>query len=377
MAIRLRSRLGAAGATALLAVAWAAAPVGPGAGGAAEALEGRYAYGDRVEYPLTFPVGGDDIYFADDDVLGFGACRDGCSRLHEGVDLLAPKMAPVYAAAEATVGWLGSRCCSVFLRHDDGWESWYIHLNNDSPGTDDGLGWGIAEGIVPGARVSAGQLIGWVGDSGNAEDSAPHLHFELHAPGGVPVDPFPALLAAQSGEVCTVERPAPLEAVLGDGPLLRLGSSGEAARQLQGFLKVRGFRVGPLDGRFGPATDAAVRAFQGKQGLVVDGLVGPATRAAIAELASRPAVGSRTDLNGRLLTLGMRGADVAELKRWLLAAGYEPGPRPVTSRFDEATEAAVRAFQEAQGLEPDGKVGPLTRAALLAVLAIVGPDVCR
>ena len=372
-----RSRAGATGVLLVLAAGWLAGPVGAAAGDSAGSPAPRYFWGEPVEYQLTFPVGGEDIYFADDDLLGFGACRDGCARRHEGVDILAPKMAPVYAAADATVGWLGSNCCSVFLQHDDGWQTWYIHLNNDTEGTDDGLGWGIAEGVVAGARVTAGQLIGWVGDSGNAEDSTPHLHFELHAPDGTRVDPYPALLLAYTGQSCTRQRPAPLEALLAEGPALRLGSTGEAVLELQGFLKVRGYRVGRLDGIFGAATEAAVRTFQTKRGLDADGVVGAATRAEIGVLASRAAFVSLADFAGRTLRLGVRGLDVAELKRWLRAAGFPPGPQPYNGRFDEATEAAVQAFQEAQELDPDGMVGPLTREALASLLGIVGPEVCR
>ena len=114
----LRSRVGAAVTTAMLALAWVAGPVGPAAGDSARSLERRYYYGEPVEYLLTFPVGGDDVYFADDDLIGFGACRDGCSRRHEGVDIMAPKMTPVYAAADAhrLPGWgpTAARCsCST------------------------------------------------------------------------------------------------------------------------------------------------------------------------------------------------------------------------------------------------------------------------
>ncbi|MCU0281645.1 MAG: peptidoglycan-binding protein [Acidimicrobiia bacterium] len=369
-------RLRVAGITALLMLAWLAAPVGIGSGTGAGATEPRYAYGQPVEYALIFPVGGEDIYFADDAVLGFGACRDGCARRHEGVDILAPKMTPVYAAADATVYWLGSSCCSVGLQHDDGWRTWYIHLNNDTVGTDDGLGWGIVEGIIPGARVTAGQLIGWVGDSGNAEDTTPHLHFELHAPGGIKVDPYPALFQAQTGVACALQRPAPLESLLAAGPVLSRGSSGEAVLQLQGFLKTRGYRVGALDGIFGGATEGAVRAFQQKAGLQVDGLVGSATRAAVAAAAAQPGFAALVDLGGRLLKPESKGTDVKELKRWLRAAGYDPGPQPYTSRFDPATLAAVQAFQTAQGLTPDGMVGPMTREALRTALALVGPETC-
>jgi hypothetical protein len=78
-------------------------------------------------------------------------------------------MLPVVAAADGVVRWIGSECCILSIDHGGGWETWYIHLNNDTPGTDDGLGWGIAPGIERGTSVHQGQLIGWVGDSGNAE----------------------------------------------------------------------------------------------------------------------------------------------------------------------------------------------------------------
>ncbi len=130
-------------------------------------------------YPMVFPVQGDH-YYSDT----WGACRDGCSRGHLGVDILTGgvKGVPVVAAASGTIGWVSSTCCSLSIEHDDGWKSYYIHLNNDTPGTDDGQAWGIADGIESGVHVEAGQLIGWVGDSGNAEYVGPHLHWELWAP---------------------------------------------------------------------------------------------------------------------------------------------------------------------------------------------------
>jgi len=150
-------------------------------------------------YPITFPVVG-DTYYTDT----FGACRGtGCSRRHEGIDIMTYgwKGVPIVAAHAGVImvtsTSVGKACCAIWgLRADDGWETWYIHMNNDTPGTDDGKGWGFAPGIDVGVRVEAGQLIGWVGDSGNAENVAPHLHFELHRPDGTPIDPYPSLLAA-------------------------------------------------------------------------------------------------------------------------------------------------------------------------------------
>jgi peptidoglycan hydrolase-like protein with peptidoglycan-binding domain len=357
---------------ALPAVADTAVAAPPGT------LAGTHFYGERVEYPMLFPVGGADIYFADDDELGFGACRAGCTRLHEGVDVMAPKMTEVYAVANATVSWLGSQCCSVFLQHDDGWWSWYIHLNNDTPGTDDGRGWGIAPGIVPGARVVAGQLIGWVGDSGNAEDTAPHLHFELHDASGVKLDPYPSLLLAQMGGagVCARTATAPLADLLEPGVTLRKGMQGAPVYELQGFLATRGYQVGQTDGIFGQLTHRAVRAFQRSRGLGIDGIVGLETRAAIAAFTARPAVKSLLNLDGRLLVPGMRGPDVGELKRWLRAAGFDPGPRPFNGVFDDLAAGALSLFQQSVGLPADGRLDSATRAALQRALWLVRPDGC-
>lgn len=340
-------------------------------------LFGTHFYGERVEYPLVFPVAG-DVLFADDDLLGFGSCRAGCTRLHEGVDLLAPKMTEIYAVADATVSWIGSRCCSVFLQHDDGWQSWYIHLNNDTPGTDDGAGWGIAPGIVPGARVTAGQVIGWVGDSGNAEDTSPHLHFELHDAYGVPVDPYPSLVMAQQGlpGICPRTAAVPLGDLLQPGATLRRGMRGAGVYELQGFLATRGYAVGAIDGIFGDQTHKAVRAFQRGRGLEQDGVVGIATRAAIAAIVQRPAFSSLLSLDGRVLEQGMRGAAVGELKRWLRAAGYSPGPRPFDGRFDEATYQALVAFQVAAGLPGTGLLDSAAREAFQRALWLVRPDGC-
>ena len=127
----------------------------------------------------------------------FGAPRSGHS--HQGNDLMAPKMTEVYAVADGVVLWVrdsGTAGRYVVVEHADGWESWYMHLNDDTPGTDDGsapMSLGIVVG--EGERVRGGQVIGFVGDSGNAEGSSPHTHFELHHDGGV-IDPHDILTAA-------------------------------------------------------------------------------------------------------------------------------------------------------------------------------------
>jgi len=124
----------------------------------------------------------------------FGDRRSG-GRRHHGVDLMAPKMTRVYAAADGYVTRIETSSLAgryVEITHFGGWVTKYVHLNNDTPGTDDGdADWSLtlASSVDIGARVEAGQLIAWVGDSGNAESTGSHTHFEL-AHDGQPVDPY-------------------------------------------------------------------------------------------------------------------------------------------------------------------------------------------
>ena len=151
-------------------------------------------------YPIVFPVDGPNR-FSDT----YTAPRS--HGIHGATDIMADKGIPVVAAADGVIGWMSSGTytdCnghtapsfSMSVNHDDGYRSRYIHLNNDTPGTDDGLALGYAPGINIGTRVTAGQLLGWVGDSGNAECTAPHLHFELYRPDGTKFNPYQSLLAA-------------------------------------------------------------------------------------------------------------------------------------------------------------------------------------
>ena len=145
---------------------------------------------------LTFPQEVEATHFSNT----WGASRSG-GRRHRGTDLMAPKMTEVYAAADGVVTRVvksGRAGRYVVVAHADGWETYYMHLNNDLPGENRGNApWflTVAPGIYTGAEVVAGQLIGWVGDSGNAEGGAPHTHFELHRNGRAH-NPYPYLKAA-------------------------------------------------------------------------------------------------------------------------------------------------------------------------------------
>ena len=137
---------------------------------------------ERVTVPMVFPIVGSTSY--SDTFL---ACRSGCTRKHLGQDLMGPKMRPLVATFNGVISHLKRESYVgegnyVTLRGDNGWTTNYIHMNNDTPGTDDGRGTAshaFAPGLRVGLRVVQGQLLGWSGDSGNAESTAPHIHFEL------------------------------------------------------------------------------------------------------------------------------------------------------------------------------------------------------
>jgi murein DD-endopeptidase MepM/ murein hydrolase activator NlpD len=149
-------------------------------------------------FEVVFPQDVSETYFSST----YGARRSG-GRRHKGNDLMAPRMTEVYAVADGVVIHVDTNRLSgrnVRILHEDGWTSYYVHLNNDTPGTDDGdAPWSltVAPGIEVDSTVVSGQLIGWVGDSGNAEGSAPHTHFELHRDGRA-VDPYEILSEAQA-----------------------------------------------------------------------------------------------------------------------------------------------------------------------------------
>ncbi|MGK2929322.1 MAG: DUF4214 domain-containing protein [Acidimicrobiales bacterium] len=165
---------------------------------------------------IVFPVAGPNYTYGDT----FGACRSGCSRGHEGTDIMTPKLTELLAARDATVTWSkdtatpdGSQGNYLMLTDSEGWEYWYIHINIDSPGTDDGANpeeWIFAPGIGRGSEVVAGQHIAYAGDSGNAEGSGSHLHFEIHKPDGSIINPYQSLQAAEK------TGPAPADARSGE-----------------------------------------------------------------------------------------------------------------------------------------------------------------
>jgi murein DD-endopeptidase MepM/ murein hydrolase activator NlpD len=103
---------------------------------------------------------------------------------HQGIDIFAPAGTPLLAAERSVVTRAGSGRLgglTVWLRGESGTDWYYAHLQSHQPG--------LASGQV----VEAGDVVGYVGNTGNAVSTPPHLHLEIHPGGGEPVNPYPLL----------------------------------------------------------------------------------------------------------------------------------------------------------------------------------------
>lgn len=162
------------------------------------------------DFTLTaFPMHTSAVSFWD----SWGARRSG-GRRHRGTDIMSPRGTEVRAVADGVVTDFGeARLSGFYIRidHGNGWSTSYMHLNNDTLGTDDGKG-GLWTAVYPllavGDEVKAGQVIGYVGDSGNAEGTQPHTHFEIKHD-GTKVDPYPYLWDAWTRERRTFDAITP------------------------------------------------------------------------------------------------------------------------------------------------------------------------
>lgn len=133
----------------------------------------------------VFPVFGAGATFTSD----YGAPRAGTG-WHQGNDIFAPIGVPVLAVADGVLSKVGVNTLGgnrLWLTDDLGNAYYYAHLS------------GYASNVADGLRVRAGEIIGFVGNTGQAITTPPHLHFEIHPGDGASVDPYPFLTAWKRG----------------------------------------------------------------------------------------------------------------------------------------------------------------------------------
>jgi murein DD-endopeptidase MepM/ murein hydrolase activator NlpD len=127
----------------------------------------------------------------------YSAARAGGARVHNALDIMAPRGSLVVAAAEGTVERLHYSAgggITAYVRSADGqWMYYYAHLDSYAPG------------LAAGQRLEQGDPIGRVGSTGNARPEWPHLHFAVHRMRasdrwyqGAPVNPYPLLAASRA-----------------------------------------------------------------------------------------------------------------------------------------------------------------------------------
>lgn len=282
-----------------------------------------------VFMPVLFGVDTKDIS------PNFGDPRDGGARTHEGEDIMAVKGTPIVSPTEAvvlrTVDYPDGGGNSVYTANPGGETFVYMHL--------DRFGEGVSSGMV----VHAGSLIGYVGNTGNAQGGPAHLHFEIHS-SGTPVDPFPRL----TGEFSIQEKISYLFTIL---------------TQTSDSVALSRFLVTNFRGTF-------LNALAANMSLPLS---------IIDALASIPAISAPAGAGGVLvplpagdLDIGSSGAAVVALQNYLIqaasgAAATRLKAAGATGYFGIITKAALVEYQVAVGISPPGGYyGPTTRAFIAA-----------
>ncbi|HEU5163245.1 MAG TPA: M23 family metallopeptidase [Thermoanaerobaculia bacterium] len=113
----------------------------------------------------------------------WGAPRDGGERKHRGIDLFAPRGTQIVAVADGIISYIGNqpkggRC--LWLATEQGVSFYYAHLER----------WAV--GLYEGMEVRQGDVLGYVGNTGNALTTPPHLHFSI-LEGDESLNPYPIL----------------------------------------------------------------------------------------------------------------------------------------------------------------------------------------
>jgi murein DD-endopeptidase MepM/ murein hydrolase activator NlpD len=162
--------------------------------------------GQVPEHPLAaaagwrFPIAGKYNF-----VSSWGYPRSG-GRSHKGNDLFAAWGTPAVAIERGVISKIGTNSLGgliVWLQGESGNAYYYAHLS------------GYAPGLAVGQVVDSGSLVGYVGNTGNAITTPPHLHFEVHPRNGDAVDPYPLLRAIADADAAFPPPPTPFAPLAG------------------------------------------------------------------------------------------------------------------------------------------------------------------
>jgi len=160
----------------------------------------RAMFAPLSRLPLRMPVVGVSSFKLDDS---WHAPRDGGARVHKGIDIFAPKGTEIVAVVDGVISFIGDQKLGghcLWLTTENGASFYYAHLDR----------W--AAGLYEGMEVQAGDLVGYVGNTGNAKWTPSHLHFGINENDEM-VNPYPLLTRA------TPTLRAHVHTVLSGGPV--------------------------------------------------------------------------------------------------------------------------------------------------------------
>ncbi len=261
----------------------------------------------------------------------FGDPRDGGARTHAGLDMMVFKGTPVVSPTPAVVVRTGtgpSEGLYVYTANPGGETFVYMHLDK------------IGEEVSTGDVLKQGDLIGYVGNTGNASGGAAHLHFEIHNESGTSIDPYPRMLT----EFPVAEKINLLKDIFDQ-------TSDDDA--LAEFL-VRNFRI---------TFTSAINQSIALPGQITD---------ALARIPAGSSQAVPSMLPSGDLTVGSSGALVGALQNHLIKANTGSAARLLagagsTGNFGSITKSALIEYQTQAGIKPaDGYYGATTRAYMTA-----------
>jgi len=276
--------------------------------------------GDTPVENLFIPVLGVSLSELEDS---WGEPRSG-GTVHLGIDIMAPRGAIIVSPTKAVVtnvGYDSKGGNYVITANPGGRQLYYAHLDK------------AAANIRPGSELEVGDIIGYVGNTGNAQGRMAHLHLGIYYKGEA-MNPYPRL----TREFSSKEKEEILVRVCFEQGDMDIGSEGGCVRSLQQFLidKASGSSAqllasaGPT-GYFGSVTRAALAEYQLASGIVpASGYFGSITREHIVVVLSAHSVPSEaapdlavSESNTKLNNIGSQLASISEIVAQLAESARE------------------------------------------------------